>query len=192
MGRFGRFASFFVGNVSIDDFWRYLGLSLISGGTSGAVSLAVLYPLDFARTRVGTDVRKPDNRQFRGSIDCLQQTYRKEASNAGVARLRGGAQGCRGRGAGGAGGEWSKCISLGPQHHLSECRARAYLCAQPLDATQFEPEPERSGRGSPDKSFSVHGRVSGAYIVGSISLWWGLSHGERCTSACTIPSPHVC
>lgn len=65
-------------DVTIDDFWPYLGLSLLSGGTSGAVSLAMLYPLDFARTRVGTDVRNAGNRQFRGSVDCLRQTYRTE------------------------------------------------------------------------------------------------------------------
>ena len=61
--------------MPIEDFWRYLGFSLLSGASSGAVSLAVLYPLDFARTRVGTDVRASGNRQFRGSVDCLRQAY---------------------------------------------------------------------------------------------------------------------
>lgn len=73
-----RFRSLFLKGVPIDDFWRYLGWSLLSGGTSGAVSLAVLYPLDFARTRVGTDVRRSGSRQFHGSVDCLRQTYKIE------------------------------------------------------------------------------------------------------------------
>lgn len=73
-----RFGSFFLKGVPIEDFWRYLTMSLVAGGTSGAVSLVVLYPLDFARTRVGTDVRTSKNRQFRGSIDCLRKTYASE------------------------------------------------------------------------------------------------------------------
>lgn len=70
-----RFRSLYLRGVPIEDFWRYLGFSLLSGASSGAVSLAVLYPLDFARTRVGTDVRASGNRQFRGSVDCLRQAY---------------------------------------------------------------------------------------------------------------------
>ncbi|CBJ25537.1 mitochondrial ADP/ATP translocator [Ectocarpus siliculosus] len=61
--------------VPIDHFWKFLGLSMLSGASSGAVCLSVLYPLDFARTRVGTDVRSSGNRQFRGSLDCLRQAY---------------------------------------------------------------------------------------------------------------------
>lgn len=61
--------------VPIDHFWKFLGLSMLSGASSGAVCLSVLYPLDFARTRVGTDVRSSGNRRFRGSLDCLRQAY---------------------------------------------------------------------------------------------------------------------
>lgn len=57
---------------------------MLSGASSGAVCLAVLYPLDFARTRVGTDIRSPGNRQFRGSIDCLRKAY-----STVVSRVRG-------------------------------------------------------------------------------------------------------
>lgn len=72
----GRFRALFrLDEVPIEHFWKFLGLSMLSGASSGAVCLAVLYPLDFARTRVGTDVRSSGNRQFTGSIDCLRQAY---------------------------------------------------------------------------------------------------------------------
>lgn len=73
---FGRFRALFnLDKVPIEHFWKFLGLSMLSGASSGAVCLAVLYPLDFARTRVGTDIRSAGNRQFRGSVDCLRQAY---------------------------------------------------------------------------------------------------------------------
>ncbi len=72
----GRFRALFrLDEVPIEHFWKFLGLSMLSGASSGAVCLAVLYPLDFARTRVGTDIRSSGNRQFTGSIDCLRQAY---------------------------------------------------------------------------------------------------------------------
>ena len=75
-----RFRSMYLDGVPIEHFWMYLSMSLLSGASSGAVSLAVLYPLDFVRTRLGTDVRSSGKRQFRGSIDCLRQTYSAEVS----------------------------------------------------------------------------------------------------------------
>jgi len=30
----------------------------MSGGTAGAIGLSIVYPLDFARTRLGTDLGK--------------------------------------------------------------------------------------------------------------------------------------
>ncbi|CAN0007598.1 unnamed protein product [Ascophyllum nodosum] len=73
-----RFRSLYLTGVPINHFWTFLSLSLLSGASAGAISLAVLYPLDFARTRVGTDVRASGSRQFKGSIDCLRQTYSRE------------------------------------------------------------------------------------------------------------------
>lgn len=50
---------FFVGN-------------LLSGGFAGATSLAFVYPLDFARTRLAADIGKGGaERQFTGMNDCL-------------------------------------------------------------------------------------------------------------------------
>ncbi|XP_037353062.1 LOW QUALITY PROTEIN: ADP/ATP translocase 4 [Talpa occidentalis] len=53
-------------------FWRWFLANLASGGAAGATSLCVVYPLDFARTRLGADVGKgPEERQFKGLGDCI-------------------------------------------------------------------------------------------------------------------------
>ena len=50
---------FFLGNIA-------------SGGAAGAASLCVVYPLDFARTRLAVDVGQGEgSRQFNGLVDCL-------------------------------------------------------------------------------------------------------------------------
>ena len=37
---------------------RYFMGSLLAGGVAGSVGLMIVYPLDFARTRLGVDVGK--------------------------------------------------------------------------------------------------------------------------------------
>ncbi|XP_027456492.1 ADP/ATP translocase 4 isoform X2 [Zalophus californianus] len=50
-------------------FWRWFLANLASGGAAGATSLCVVYPLDFARTRLGADIGKgPEERQFKGLV----------------------------------------------------------------------------------------------------------------------------
>jgi solute carrier family 25 (adenine nucleotide translocator) protein 4/5/6/31 len=61
---------FFIGNCA-------------SGGAAGATSLCVVYPLDFARTRLAADVGSGGAREFTGLINCLQ----KVAGSDGVAGL---------------------------------------------------------------------------------------------------------
>jgi solute carrier family 25 (adenine nucleotide translocator) protein 4/5/6/31 len=51
---------FFIGNCA-------------SGGAAGATSLCVVYPLDFARTRLAADVGSGKSREFTGLIDCLKK-----------------------------------------------------------------------------------------------------------------------
>ena len=53
-------------------FWRYFAGNLASGGAAGATSLLVVYPLDFARTRLAADMGKGDARKFKGMFHCLQ------------------------------------------------------------------------------------------------------------------------
>jgi len=59
------------------DFWKFFFGNLASGGAAGATSLMVVYPLDFARTRLAADVGKgAADRQFNGLVDCLGKIRR--------------------------------------------------------------------------------------------------------------------
>ena len=56
---------FFIGNCA-------------SGGAAGATSLCVVYPLDFARTRLAADVGSGGDREFSGLVDCLMKVAKKD------------------------------------------------------------------------------------------------------------------
>ena len=56
---------FFIGNCA-------------SGGAAGATSLTVVYPLDFARTRLAADVGSGGEREFGGLVDCLKKIAAKD------------------------------------------------------------------------------------------------------------------
>jgi len=56
-------------------FWPCLLGNMASGGAAGATSLAVVYPLDFARTRLAMDVGGAGKeREFKGTFDCILKT----------------------------------------------------------------------------------------------------------------------
>lgn len=49
-----------------------------AGGAAGAGSLLIVYPLDFARTRLGADLGKGGkDREFKGLIDCIVTTVKR-------------------------------------------------------------------------------------------------------------------
>jgi len=50
--------------------------NMASGGAAGATSLLVVYPLDFARTRLAMDTGAGKAREFTGTIDCILKTAR--------------------------------------------------------------------------------------------------------------------
>jgi len=56
---------FFIGNCA-------------SGGAAGATSLCVVYPLDFARTRLAADVGSGGAREFTGLVDCLSKVAKSD------------------------------------------------------------------------------------------------------------------
>lgn len=58
------------------EFWKFFGANVMSGGLAGASSLMIVYPLDFARTRLASDVRSEGQREFTGLIDCLMKIQR--------------------------------------------------------------------------------------------------------------------
>jgi len=61
------------------DFWKFFMGNLASGGAAGATSLMVVYPLDFARTRLAADVGKTSaDRQFTGLVDCLTKVHKSD------------------------------------------------------------------------------------------------------------------
>lgn len=63
-------------NAKKDPLKFFLG-SLTSGGFAGGISLFFVYPLDFARTRLGADIYDSKyGRQFNGTLDCLKKVYK--------------------------------------------------------------------------------------------------------------------
>ncbi|RZC34430.1 ADP,ATP carrier protein [Asbolus verrucosus] len=70
----------FLGGVDKNtQFWRYFAGNLASGGAAGATSLCFVYPLDYARTRLGADVGKgKGERQYSGLLDCIKKTVKSD------------------------------------------------------------------------------------------------------------------
>jgi solute carrier family 25 (adenine nucleotide translocator) protein 4/5/6/31 len=54
-------------------FWQFFATNLASGGLAGGFSLMFVYPLDYARTRLATDVGS-GKKTFNGLADCLVKT----------------------------------------------------------------------------------------------------------------------
>jgi solute carrier family 25 (adenine nucleotide translocator) protein 4/5/6/31 len=57
-------------------FFKFLMTNVASGGLAGAGSLCIVYPLDYARTRLAADVGSSGKRSFNGLRDCLVKTAR--------------------------------------------------------------------------------------------------------------------
>jgi solute carrier family 25 (adenine nucleotide translocator) protein 4/5/6/31 len=56
-----------------DNFGAFFAVNMASGGLAGAGSLTIVYPLDYARTRLASDVGS-GKKQFDGLLDCLKKT----------------------------------------------------------------------------------------------------------------------
>jgi len=54
------------------EFGKFFMINMASGGLAGAGSLLIVYPLDYARTRLASDVGT--GKQFNGLMDCLRKT----------------------------------------------------------------------------------------------------------------------
>jgi solute carrier family 25 (adenine nucleotide translocator) protein 4/5/6/31 len=70
-----------------DGYWKWFAGNLASGGAAGAASLAFVYSLDYARTRLANDNKAAKKgggeRQFNGLLDV----YRKTLATDGIAGL---------------------------------------------------------------------------------------------------------
>eukprot|EP00542_Grammatophora_oceanica_P001780 CAMPEP_0194065392 /NCGR_PEP_ID=MMETSP0009_2-20130614/85443_1 /TAXON_ID=210454 /ORGANISM="Grammatophora oceanica, Strain CCMP 410" /LENGTH=301 /DNA_ID=CAMNT_0038718231 /DNA_START=599 /DNA_END=1504 /DNA_ORIENTATION=- len=55
------------------EFGKFFAINMAAGGLAGAGSLMIVYPLDYARTRLASDVGS-GKQQFNGLIDCIKKT----------------------------------------------------------------------------------------------------------------------
>ncbi|KAJ8600767.1 hypothetical protein CTAYLR_006106 [Chrysophaeum taylorii] len=65
------------------DFGKFFLVNMAAGGLAGAGSLCIVYPLDYARTRLAADVGS-GKQQFNGLVDCLVKTARGPAGFMGL------------------------------------------------------------------------------------------------------------
>ena len=61
------------------NFAGFFAVNMASGGLAGALSLCIVYPLDYARTRLASDVGS-GQRAFSGLSDCLTKTAKGPAA----------------------------------------------------------------------------------------------------------------
>lgn len=74
-----KYKALFMDGIDKSQFWKFFAGNLAAGGAAGATSLAIVYPLDFARTRLGADVGKAAaDREFKGLADCIKKSYKAD------------------------------------------------------------------------------------------------------------------
>jgi len=74
-----KYKALFMDGIDKKDFWKFFAGNLAAGGAAGATSLLIVYPLDFARTRLGADVGKAAaDREFKGLADCVIKSYKAD------------------------------------------------------------------------------------------------------------------
>jgi len=66
-----------------ENFFKSFAVNMASGGLAGAGSLTIIYPLDYARTRLASDVGS-GKKTFNGLTDCLVKTARGPAGFFGL------------------------------------------------------------------------------------------------------------
>jgi len=57
---------------------KYFIGNIVSGGMAGTTTTFFVYPLDFARTRLGVDIGRGSERQFRGIFDVIKTIYKHD------------------------------------------------------------------------------------------------------------------
>jgi solute carrier family 25 (adenine nucleotide translocator) protein 4/5/6/31 len=73
-----KYKQLFVRHDPRTDFWKFFAENMASGGLAGATSSFFVYPLDFARTRLGVDPGKEASREFRGLTHCITSIYKTD------------------------------------------------------------------------------------------------------------------
>jgi len=59
------------------EFFLFMMSNLLSGGMAGATAMVICYPMDFARTRLASDLQGGKG-QFNGILDCLGKTVKQQ------------------------------------------------------------------------------------------------------------------
>jgi len=59
------------------EFIQYFAANLMSGGLGGAAAMVICYPMDYARTRLASDLTAGKG-QFNGIMDCLTKTVKQQ------------------------------------------------------------------------------------------------------------------
>lgn len=54
--------------------------NLLAGATAGAVTQALVYPLDYARTRLANQTKSGRGGEYLGLMDCIRKTYRSDGA----------------------------------------------------------------------------------------------------------------
>jgi len=58
---------------------KFLFASMLSGGLAGGCTVSVVFPLDFVRTKLSTDMlQSGGKRQYKGIVDCFRQTIQTD------------------------------------------------------------------------------------------------------------------
>merc|ERR1712076_332211 len=65
------------------EFMQFFGANLVSGGLAAAGSLCIVYPLDYSRTRLASDVGS-GKKTFSGLGDCMMKTAEGPQGPAGL------------------------------------------------------------------------------------------------------------
>merc|ERR1711881_208359 len=66
-----------------DNFGMFFAVNMASGGMAAAGSLCIVYPLDYSRTRLASDVGS-GKKTFNGLLDCLKKTASGPMGPAGL------------------------------------------------------------------------------------------------------------
>jgi len=59
------------------EFPKFFAANLLAGGMGGGTAMVICYPLDFARTRLASDLQAGEG-QFNGIVDCLSKTVKQQ------------------------------------------------------------------------------------------------------------------
>lgn len=112
------------------EFWSFFAANMASGGAAGAASLLIVYPLDFARTRLAADVGKAGEREFTGLVDCISKVAKKGGPMALYQGFGVSVQGIIGERRGGRPPPPLPCSRTRPP--LPSCRSLPWLVLRPV------------------------------------------------------------